>query len=336
MGKLFRLLIFDATLCDPQVTISVLVSTACTTAVKPLSSSSFCKLHLQLQEVEQLSPQKCATEIQSEQDKEQRALRPITSSFWIQGDFYNDVLWTYVILVEWTTNHQKTVYISAFSSVTLLSTDELDRLLDDVRGLGDDTLQKYEDVQVVVLHKEVGSGLGFTLAGGVDQNKPVTVHRVIPGGVAAHEGSIYEGARVLSINGTALQNSAHFEALRTLRKARGQGMAVVVLQSGNSRREATEIQGITGRRVRVTLEKSSSDLGFSLEGGVGSSSGDKPLTVKKIFRGGPVSEVFPGDELLEMQGQRLAGMMRLEAWNLIKKLPSGPVEVLLHRPHQPH
>ncbi|XP_067260618.1 uro-adherence factor A [Chanodichthys erythropterus] len=225
--------------------------------------------------------------------------------------------------------------ISAFSSVTLLSTDELDRLLDDVRGLGDDTLQKYEDVQVVVLHKEVGSGLGFTLAGGVDQNKPVTVHRVIPGGVAEQEGSIFEGARVLSINGTALQNSAHWEALRTLRKARGQGMAVVVLQSVNSRKEATERPGITGRRVRVTLKKSSSDLGFSLEGGVGSSSGDKPLTVQKIFRGGPVSEVFPGDELLEVQGQSLAGMMRLEAWNLIKKLPSGPVEVLLHRPHQP-
>ncbi|XP_048009148.1 dentin sialophosphoprotein [Megalobrama amblycephala] len=225
--------------------------------------------------------------------------------------------------------------ISAFSSVTLLSTDELDRLLDDVRGLGDDTLQKYEDVQVIVLHKEVGSGLGFTLAGGVDQNKPVTVHRVIPGGVAEQEGSIFEGARVLSINGTALQNSAHWEALRTLRKARGQGMAVVVLQSVNSRKEATERPGITGRRVRVTLKKSSSDLGFSLEGGVGSSSGDKPLTVQKIFRGGPVSEVFPGDELLEVQGQSLAGMMRLEAWNLIKKLPSGPVEVLLHRPHQP-
>ncbi|XP_067304909.1 dentin sialophosphoprotein isoform X2 [Pseudorasbora parva] len=225
--------------------------------------------------------------------------------------------------------------ISAFSSVTLLSTDELDRLLDDVRGLGDDTLQ-YEDVQVVVLHKEVGSGLGFTLAGGVDQNKPVTVHRVIPGGVAAQEGTIFEGARVLSINGTALQNSAHWEALRTLRKARGQGMAVVVLQSGNSRKESTERPGITGRRVRVTLKKSSSDLGFSLEGGVGSSSGDKPLTVQKIFRGGPVSEVFPGDELLEVQGRSLVGMMRLEAWNLIKKLPPGPVEVLLHRPHQPH
>ncbi|XP_073703523.1 uncharacterized protein [Garra rufa] len=225
--------------------------------------------------------------------------------------------------------------ISAFSSVTLLSTDELDRLLDDVKGLGEDTLQKYEDVQVVVLHKEVGSGLGFTLAGGVDQNKPVTVHRVIPGGVAAQEGSIFEGAQVLSINGTALQNSAHWEALHILRKARGQGMAVVVLQSGNSRKEATERPGITGSRVGVILNKSSSDLGFSLEGGVGSSLGDKPLTVQKIFRGGPVNEVFPGDELLEVQGQSLVGMMRLEAWNLIKKLPPGPVKVLLHRPQQP-
>lgn len=30
-------------------------------------------------------------------------------------------------------------------------------------------------MQVVVLHKEVGIGLGFSVAGGVDQNKPVTV-----------------------------------------------------------------------------------------------------------------------------------------------------------------
>ncbi|XP_016118694.1 pro-interleukin-16-like [Sinocyclocheilus grahami] len=112
-------------------------------------------------------------------------------------------------------------------------------------------------------------------------------------------------------------------------------MAVVVLQSGNSRKEATERPGITGSRVRVILNKSSSDLGFSLEGGVGSSSGDKPLTVQKIFRGGPVNEVFPGDELLEVQGQSLVGMMRLEAWSHIKKLPPGPVEVLLHRPQQP-
>lgn len=38
-------------------------------------------------------------------------------------------------------------------------------------------LQDYDNVQVVVLHKEVGVGLGFSLAGGVDQNKPVTVRK---------------------------------------------------------------------------------------------------------------------------------------------------------------
>ncbi len=47
---------------------------------------------------------------------------------------------------------------------------------------------------------------------------------------------------MLSINGTALQNSAHWEALHTLRKARGQGMVVVVLQNSNSRRSPLKDQ----------------------------------------------------------------------------------------------
>lgn len=51
---------------------------------------------------------------------------------------------------------------------------------------------------------------------------------------------------MLSINGTALQNSAHWEALRTLRKAKGHGMVVVVLQSGNRRKESTERPGMRG------------------------------------------------------------------------------------------
>ncbi|KAL6489430.1 hypothetical protein MHYP_G00031710 [Metynnis hypsauchen] len=244
--------------------------------------------------------------------------------------------------------------ISVLSSVTLLGTEELDCLLNDVRGLGNDTLQNCEDVQVVVLHKEVGRGLGFTVAGGVDQNKPVTVHRVFPYGAAGQEGSIQEGDQVLSINGTALHNSAHWEVLRTLRKARGRGMAVVVLRRGtiaeaqHSTKDGLQQPAVkpvwsgvsvfppAGSRVRVSLTKSNSDLGFSLEGGVGSSLGDKPLTVQRLFQGGPIGKLCPGDELLEIQGQSLGNLRRLEAWNLIKKLPPGPVEVLLYRPHLPH
>ncbi|KAJ8354718.1 hypothetical protein SKAU_G00222850 [Synaphobranchus kaupii] len=237
--------------------------------------------------------------------------------------------------------------ISALSTISIMPADELDRLLEDVRGLGEENLQqKYEDVQVVVLHKEVGCGLGFTVAGGVDQNKPITVHKVFPFGLASQEGTIQEGDQVLSINGTALQNSAHWEALRTLRRARTRGMAVVVLQRGgatetcknvaDSPQAAVEQHTVKkGRMIRVMLNKSSTDLGFSLEGGLGSNTGDRPLTVKKLFQGGPVDDVFPGDELLEIEGQSMQELRRLEAWNLIKKLPPGPVEVVLNRPFRP-
>ncbi|XP_018590436.1 uncharacterized protein LOC108923879 [Scleropages formosus] len=234
--------------------------------------------------------------------------------------------------------------ISAFSSVSLLATEELDRLISDVRNLGDESLQSYEDVQVVVLHKEVGCGLGFTVAGGMDQNKAITVHKVFPGGLAAQEGSIQEGDEVLSINGTALQNCAHWEALRTLRRARARGMAVVVLQKGTVKQlqkaQGNHTVGTSdldskvneGRILRVMLNKSSTDLGFSLEGGLDSSVGDRSITVKKVFHGGPVSEVSSGDELLEIAGHNLHGLRRLEVWSLIKKLPPGPVEVVLNRP----
>ncbi|XP_038848752.1 uncharacterized protein LOC120047299 [Salvelinus namaycush] len=237
--------------------------------------------------------------------------------------------------------------VSALSCVSVLGSDELNRLLDDVKGLGDTTLQNYEDVQVVVLHKDVGVGLGFTMAGGVDQNKPVIVHKVFPAGVAAKEGSIQEGDKVLSINGTALCGSSHWEVLRTLRRARTQGMGVVVLRRGgvtdprkggtvtDSRGGTQTEPANTGQRMCVRLEKRSRDLGFSLEGGVGSSLGDKPLTVQKLFLGGPVNQVSPGDEVLEIEGVSLVGLRRLEAWTMIRTLPPGPVDVVLHRPHKP-
>ncbi|XP_076009893.1 uncharacterized protein LOC143003231 [Genypterus blacodes] len=237
--------------------------------------------------------------------------------------------------------------ISALSYVSVLPTEELDRLIEDVRGLGDSNLQDYDDVQVVVLHKEMGVGLGFSLAGGVDQNKPITVHRVFHSGVAAQQGSVNEGDQVLSINGTALSGYAHWEALRVLRRAKTREMGVVVLRRAEvksvSKRGAgpdaqvlsqTEFP-VTGQRLCVRLEKNTRDLGFSLEGGAGSSLGNKPLGVQKIFQGGPVDKMCPGDELLEIQGVNVVGMRRLEAWTLIRRLPAGPVDVVLHRPPKP-
>uniref|UniRef100_H3DLV8 Si:dkey-92i15.4 n=2 Tax=Tetraodon nigroviridis TaxID=99883 RepID=H3DLV8_TETNG len=209
----------------------------------------------------------------------------------------------------------------------------------------------YNAVQVVVLHKEVGMGLGFSVAGGVDQNKPVTVHRVFPSGIAAQEGSIQEGDTVLSINGTSLCGCAHWEALRVLRRARIRNLGVVVLRRGevsnvSKIRTETSSSGPTqarvtekdaafaGQRVCVRLEKKGRDLGFSLEGGVGSSLENRPITVQRIFQSGPAGQVFPGDEILEINGVSTAGMRRIEAWNLIRKLPAGPADLFLRRLHQ--
>ncbi|XP_008285954.1 uncharacterized protein LOC103361601 [Stegastes partitus] len=231
--------------------------------------------------------------------------------------------------------------VSALSCVSVMPAEELDKLLEDVRSLGDNTLQDYDDVQVVVLHKEVGVGLGFSMAGGVDQNKPITVHKVFHSGVAAQEGSIREGDHVLSINGTALSGNAHWEALRVLRRAKTRDMAVVVLRRGGViEASKKEVQGNnqgrtqtqTGQLVCLQLQKNSRDLGFSLQGGEGSNLGNRPLTVQKIFQGGPVDQVCPGDEVLEIGGVSMLGMRRLEAWTLIRRLPAGPVDVVLRRP----
>lgn len=42
---------------------------------------------------------------------------------------------------------------------------------------------------------------------------------------------------------------------------------------------------LSGELLCVRLEKNNRDLGFSLEGGVGSSQENRPLTVQKIFQG---------------------------------------------------
>ena len=93
------------------------------------------------------------------------------------------------------------------------------------------------------------------------------VHKVFHSGVAAQEGSIREGDQVLSINGTALCGSAHWEALRVLRRAKTREMGVVVLRrgvdSGVSESGAqTNNQGPTQTQLSEPGEKSNFTRGL--------------------------------------------------------------------------
>ncbi|XP_050842592.1 PDZ domain-containing protein 2 isoform X3 [Serinus canaria] len=217
-----------------------------------------------------------------------------------------------------------------------------------------------EDTYFVVLHKEEGAGLGFSVAGGIDlEQKSVTVHRVFSKGVASQEGTIHRGDLVLSVNGKSLANSVHGDVLNTLHQARLYKYAVIVIQkekdkTNNSSR--LEISA-TGRKcvgsgkdvsmeigtdpnldmndvICVELLKTSAGLGFSLDGGKASIAGDKPLLVKRIFKGGAAEQsgnIETGDEILAVSGKSLIGLMHYDAWNIIKSVPEGPVQLLIRK-----
>uniref|UniRef100_A0A663N8J9 Pro-interleukin-16 n=1 Tax=Athene cunicularia TaxID=194338 RepID=A0A663N8J9_ATHCN len=220
--------------------------------------------------------------------------------------------------------------------------------------------QSKEDTYFVVLHKEEGAGLGFSVAGGIDlEQKSVTVHRVFSKGVASQEGTIHRGDHVLSINGKSLASSVHGDVLNTLHQARLYEYAVIVIQkekdkANNSSR--LEISA-TGRKcvgsgkdvsmeigtdpdldmndvICVELLKTSAGLGFSLDGGKASIAGDRPLLVKRIFKGGAAEQsgnIETGDEILAVSGKSLLGLMHYDAWNIIKSVPEGPVQLLIRK-----
>ncbi|XP_067879039.1 pro-interleukin-16-like [Heterodontus francisci] len=243
--------------------------------------------------------------------------------------------------------------MSFMSVVSLIPNDELDRLLDEVKCLEEGALQCAEDIQVVVLHKEEGTGLGFTIAGGMDhENKMVTAHKVFPNGLAAQEGTIEHGDEILSINGNSLKGVTHSEALSFLHKARPPKQAIVVVRkmteaeratlrkasvSNDKPRGSVDLSAVpesSGESVTVELMTSGAGLGFSLDGGKSSSQGDRPLTIKKVFPGGPADRnglIQPGDRLVKVRDQDYQELTCYEAWNLIKSLPAGPVRVVIRK-----
>uniref|UniRef100_A0A8D0XCH7 Pro-interleukin-16 n=2 Tax=Sus scrofa TaxID=9823 RepID=A0A8D0XCH7_PIG len=242
---------------------------------------------------------------------------------------------------------------SGQSVISLLSSEELKKLIEEVKDLDEATLKQLDSIHVTILHKEEGAGLGFSLAGGADlENKVITVHRVFPNGLASQEGTIQKGNEVLSINGKSLKGATHNDALAILRQARDPRQAVIVTRKptleaspdlNSSTDSAASVSVASDISIdstaeatvcTVTLEKTSAGLGFSLEGGKGSLHGDKPLTVNRIFRGAASEQnetIQPGDEILHLAGTAVQGLTRFEAWNIIKALPDGPVTIVIRR-----
>nr|XP_029506379.1 PDZ domain-containing protein 2-like [Oncorhynchus nerka] len=253
---------------------------------------------------------------------------------------------------------------AVLASVTT-KTDVL-ALLQEAKALSEDK----DDTHFVVFSKEEGSGLGFSIAGGMDlEQKSITVHRVFSKGVAGLEGTIQRGDSILSINGSSLEGMSHVEAVSCLHQARLSTQVLVVIRRGKDSEgqmspRQHDLSHHTGRSyslgcrenwpettrsvmglgvvevgpdgaLRVELLKTSAGLGFSLEGGKASAHGDLPLNVKRVFKGGAAElsrVVDVGDEVLEVNGRSLQGLMHYDAWNIIKAVSEGPVQLVIRKP----
>lgn len=77
-------------------------------------------------------------------------------------------------------------------------------------------LKSTEGVKIVELHKGP-TGLGMNLKGGSDENLPITVREVFPGGVAHKSGKIHPGDVIIEVNNESFETLTHKEALTKLK-----------------------------------------------------------------------------------------------------------------------
>ncbi|XP_076465842.1 uncharacterized protein LOC143297395 [Babylonia areolata] len=84
----------------------------------------------------------------------------------------------------------------------------------------------------------------------------------------------------------------------------------------------------------VIMVKGATGVGFCLEGGKASPKGDLPILIKRIFRGGPAEKcghLKVGDEILAVNGVDFTTMRHYEAWNHLKFLDDGEVQLRIQR-----
>ncbi|XP_072574507.1 protein lin-7 homolog C isoform X2 [Paramormyrops kingsleyae] len=70
-------------------------------------------------------------------------------------------------------------------------------------------------------------GLGFNIMGGKEQNSPIYISRIIPGGIADRHGVLKRGDQLLSVNGTSVEGEHHERAVELLKAAQGTVKLVV-------------------------------------------------------------------------------------------------------------
>lgn len=63
--------------------------------------------------------------------------------------------------------------------------------------------------------------------GGREQNSPIYISRIIPGGVADRHGGLRRGDQLISVNGESVEGENHEKAVELLKASQGKVVLVV-------------------------------------------------------------------------------------------------------------
>ncbi|ELT92652.1 hypothetical protein CAPTEDRAFT_166827 [Capitella teleta] len=187
-----------------------------------------------------------------------------------------------------------------------------------------------------------GKGLGFSIVGGADSPRgPMGfyVKRIFPNGLAAEEGQLKQGDELLHINHQSLAGLVHGEAVARFKQLK-HGIVVLGIQHKAEEAKGEKTQAASSSSpeipegcVEVEMQKGSVGLGFCIEGGKNSPLGDRPIVVKRLFKGGTAARgvLSQGDEILSANGHDFSDLSHFAAWTLLKSLPEGTITMILRR-----
>uniref|UniRef100_A0A672PAC1 Discs large MAGUK scaffold protein 3 n=1 Tax=Sinocyclocheilus grahami TaxID=75366 RepID=A0A672PAC1_SINGR len=173
-------------------------------------------------------------------------------------------------------------------------------------------------LQYLCILLELGnSGLGFSIAGGVDNphipdDPGIFITKIIPGGAAAMDGRLGVNDCVLRVNDVDVSEVVHSKAVEALKEA---GPVVRLL--------VRRRQGPPETILEVNLLKGPKGLGFSIAGGIGNQHipGDNSIYITKIIEGGAAQKdgrLQTGDRLLAVNNIILQDVRHEEAVAALK------------------
>jgi len=162
---------------------------------------------------------------------------------------------------------------------------------------------EFEDIAL----ERGGSGLGFSIAGGVDNphignDSSIYITKLISGGAAAIDKRLRVNDIILSVNDVNVVNVSHSVAVEALKRAGNR----VELKVKRKRAGITSGEDGPNNFIEVELFKGSKGLGFTIAGGIGNQHipGDNGIYVTKVMDGGAAAadgRIAVGDRLVAVK-----------------------------------